>query len=325
MANKLVVVLLLTTGHIITGRQADNNGVTSVSISLLVELDEQCTTDIEEITNDVRSHVIKMCNCTVISGSLECCAQYHAVYKFNLSHTASSLGFDSSSTHIVMLQQCYHGNCTCDSNATSSDDQQIVFLILAIICGSLLVLVLSLLLVVCYKCHQLNHEREKVLKMSPCPAPMLSNSIRQWPTLQEMGSSAYIGPADIASPTLQPSLSRCNNPCCRVNDNMACSVGVQTSFTEQSTTVELQPTLNSIESTSSTITPQQEVAVDDSNRRKDHSVPNNDMLPSQKCKISLLHGNITTPSGLVATLNGSINIVSSEKYPGYVDHTINDK
>ena len=81
------------------------------------------------------------------------------MYKLNLSScrsaTADKLIVNSSvhSTshdHVVKLRQCYYGNCTCDSSTASSDNQRII-LILAIICGSLFILVLLILLIICYK------------------------------------------------------------------------------------------------------------------------------------------------------------------------------
>lgn len=94
-----------------------------------------------------------MCNCIVIASSLECCTEEGAVYNLNISGSVPADVIDSSlhaTPYITKLQQCYYGNCTCDSDTASSDTQQII-LIMAVICCGLFMLVLITLLIICYK------------------------------------------------------------------------------------------------------------------------------------------------------------------------------
>ena len=86
------------------------------------------------------------------------------VYQFNIGHSRSpvvtatvnnvitsvvTINSSIYSTDVIKLQRCYYGNCTCDDNELA--DSRHIVLILAIICGSLLILVLMTLFIVCYK------------------------------------------------------------------------------------------------------------------------------------------------------------------------------
>ena len=88
------------------------------------------------------------------------------MYQFNISHSRSPVVTPTVNDVIISdviinssiystdggikLQHCYYGNCTCDGDSGSGDSRHIV-LILEIICGSLLILVLMTLFIVCYK------------------------------------------------------------------------------------------------------------------------------------------------------------------------------
>ena len=93
------------------------------------------------------------CSKYIARNSLECCSEHQAVYRLNVSRSSNSsvvlINSSISSADIVTYHQCYHDNCTCDSNS-SSDNQQII-LILGIICTSLFILVLLTLCISCYK------------------------------------------------------------------------------------------------------------------------------------------------------------------------------
>lgn len=170
--------------------------------------------------------------------------------------------------------------------------------------------------------------------MTPCPPSNISRQTVECHRPAIIGSSEYIAPAEIASPTFPQTLHHGNNHSCRelANDSVtlikqSTTVDQQQSTTDdqQSTTIDLQSTTNNMHMgssvNSSTIIHQQEAA----------AAADRTLSSDQKCMVSLLHGKVTTPSGLVATikvptLNGAIetDIISSRDYPGYVEHTIND-
>ena len=147
-------------------KEANANGVIIGTISLLVESERYCENIVRhtyygfsisililllqaELSQRVTQYVSHICNCTVISSSLECCHGNQALYKFNLSSPTVTIVTNGSTD--VKLQQCYRDNCTCDSNSRSSESQQIQLIVLSTICASLVILVLLMLLITCYK------------------------------------------------------------------------------------------------------------------------------------------------------------------------------
>ena len=210
--------------------------------------------------------------------------------------------------------------------------------------------------------------------MTPCPAPLPSNSIRQCLSLQQQvatGSSEYIEPSEIASPTFPPTLHHSNNHCSELPTatvmEQSTTIDVQLRTVDVQSTVDMHSTRCNMESitNTSTITQRKAHAVD-SNGYIDRSIARE----HQQSMISSLHGKIITPSGLVATIKvpttlteagivaseitehptaneqltvdmqsavgntvksiakssvitqQETGIISSEHYPGYVEHTI---
>ena len=166
--------------------------------------------------------------------------------------------------------------------------------------------------------------------MTPAPIP----SPR--PPLQHqcvVGSSEYIGPADIASPTFPPTFHHSNNHCHMHMENGSVDVIQQSMVVQLNANVHNTDTnvhntdCNTNIASSSIVTPQQQAPGDN----LDHSVIGNSKSLHQQSSPS--HGTITTPTGLVAvidvsTLNGTVqtadHMISSQKYPGYFEHKIND-
>lgn len=134
------------------------------------------------------------------------------------------------------------------------------------------------------------------------------------------GSSEYIGTAEIASPTFPPTLQHNNS--CPISSEL---VNRSETLIEQST-LETRDNLdcNIGIAHSATIQPQGPVA----NNTK--AIENSRI--HEQCTTSSLHGVITTPSGLVAIVKlpnntmekGNGSMISSQNYPGYFEHSVND-
>lgn len=162
--------------------------------------------------------------------------------------------------------------------------------------------------------------------MTPAPIPIPRSP---WQHQQSViGSSEYIGPADIASPTFPPTFHHNNNHCHMVNGNIdviqQSTAIVQFNVHNTDNNVcnmdtDVRDTVLDCNITSSSIVTQQQIQGDDN---LDRSVTGNSKP---------LHGTITTPTGLVAVINlpngttdTADHMISSQKYPGYFEHKIND-
>ena len=198
--------------------------------------------------------------------------------------------------------------------------------------------------VISHRCYRLHYQRKTVKGMMPAPIP-IPRSPRQHQQ-SVIGSSEYIGPADIASPTFPPTFHHSNNHCHLMHmvngsvdviqqstaivqfnvhntDTNVCSMdtnvcNMDTNGCNMDNNVS-NTVLNCNIASSSIITQQQQEQGEDT---LDHSVTGNSKP---------LHGTITTPTGLVAVINlpngttdTTDHIISSQKYPGYFEHKIND-
>ena len=150
------------------------------------------------------------------------------------------------------------------------------------------------------------------MKMIPAPIPSPRPPLQH--RQSAVGSSEYIAAADIASPTFPPTFHHSNNHC-----HMHMANG-SFDLIQQSTLVEYN-----VDCTANNITSQQQALHDDN---LEHSVTGKS---SHQQSSPPLHGTIITPNGLVAVIKvptldviEADNMISSQMYPGYVEHKIND-
>ena len=176
-----------------------------------------------------------------------------------------------------------------------------------------------------HRCYRLHYQRKTVKGMTPAPIPIPRSP---WQHQQSViGSSGYIGPADIASPTFPPTFHHSNNHCHHMLNGSVDVIQQSTAIvqfnvhnTDNNVCNNDTNVRNTLLTSSSIVTQEQQQEQGDDNL--DHSVTGTSKP---------LHGTITTPTGLVAVINlpngttdRADHMISSQKYPGYFEHKIND-
>ena len=167
--------------------------------------------------------------------------------------------------------------------------------------------------------------------MIPCPAPLpfANNSNRQCLPLQQLqlqhvqrvtiGSSEYIEPSEILSPTSPPALHHSDNRSCIPIATMmeqSVTVDVQLETVDvQSPANNMQFTISNMESIADTPITQQKAHNGGSNGYVDHSIAREHQQPM----ISSSHGKITTPSGLVATIKVPTTVTEDAGISEYIE------